>query len=94
VAFFQVVAVDFDGTLTSRGEVSAKALAAIDQARRSGLVVVLVTGRIELELAAEFPQIAKHVDAFGARKRGGNRDRRKGSCAVGAGGKRARRRPH
>jgi hydroxymethylpyrimidine pyrophosphatase-like HAD family hydrolase len=58
VAYFQAVAVDFDGTLTSRGEVSAKALDAIDQARRSGLVVVLVTGRIGVELRAEFPQIA------------------------------------
>jgi hydroxymethylpyrimidine pyrophosphatase-like HAD family hydrolase len=64
VAFFQVVAVDFDGTLTSCGEVSANALDAIDQVRRNGLVVVLVTGRIGAELQAEFPQIAEHVDAL------------------------------
>ena len=64
MAYFQALAVDFDGTLTSRGEVSAKALDAIDQARRSGLVVVLVTGRIGVELRAEFPQIAEHVDAL------------------------------
>ena len=64
MAFFQVVAIDFDGTLTSRGEVSAKALDAIDQARRNGLLVVLVTGRIGAELRSEFPQIAEHVDAL------------------------------
>ena len=64
VAFFQVAAVDLDGTLTSRGRVSAEALDAIDRARRNGLVVVLVTGRIGVELAAEFPDIADHFDAL------------------------------
>lgn len=64
VAFFRVVAVDFDGTLTSGGQVSSEAVDAIDQARRNGLVVVLVTGRIGAELEAEFPQIADHVDAL------------------------------
>ena len=64
MAFFQVVAVDLDGTLTSRGNVSLEALQAIDQVRRNGLVVVLVTGRIGAELQLEFPQIAGHVDAL------------------------------
>ena len=64
MAFFQVVAVNLDGTLTSRGEVSAKALDAIDRARSDGLVAVLVTGRIGAELNAEFPQIAEHVAAL------------------------------
>ena len=64
VAFFQVAAVDLDGTLTSRGCVSTKALEAIDRARQNGLVVVLVTGRIGVELAAEFPHIADHFDAL------------------------------
>jgi hydroxymethylpyrimidine pyrophosphatase-like HAD family hydrolase len=64
VAFFQVVAVDLDGTLTSGGQVSAEALDAIDQVRRNGLVVVVVTGRIGVELQAEFGQIADHVDAL------------------------------
>ena len=64
MVFIQVAAVDLDGTLTSRGCVSAKALAAIDRARQSGLVVVLVTGRIGVELAAEFPDIADHFDAM------------------------------
>lgn len=64
MAFFHVVAVDCDGTLTSRGEVSAKALDAIDTIRRNGVVVVLVTGRIGAELQAEFPQIASHADAL------------------------------
>ena len=64
VVFFQVVAVDLDGTVTSGGQVSAEAVEAIDQVRRNGLVVVLVTGRIGAELEVEFPQIAGHVDAL------------------------------
>ena len=64
VGFFQVAAVDLDGTLTSGGRVSAEALEAIDPARQNGLVTVLVTGRIGVELAAEFPDIADHFDAL------------------------------
>jgi hydroxymethylpyrimidine pyrophosphatase-like HAD family hydrolase len=64
VAFFQVAAIDLDGTLSSRGGVSAEALDVIDRVRRNGLLVVLVTGRIGAELAAEFPHIADHVDAL------------------------------
>jgi hydroxymethylpyrimidine pyrophosphatase-like HAD family hydrolase len=64
VAFFKVVAVDFDGTLASGGDVAPEAVEAIDQARRDGLTVVLATGRIGSELHAEFPQIADHVDAL------------------------------
>jgi hydroxymethylpyrimidine pyrophosphatase-like HAD family hydrolase len=64
MAFFKVVALDLDGTLTSRGELSAEALDAIDEVRRNGVVVILVSGRIASELHAEFPQIADHVDAL------------------------------
>src|ERR1700747_3345268 len=64
VAFFNVVAVDFDGTLPSGGKLAARPVAAIDQARRGGLTIVLATGRIGAELNAEFPQIADHVDAL------------------------------
>lgn len=64
MAFFQVAAVDLDGTLTSRGRVSAEALRAIARARQNGLVVVLVTGRIGVELTAEFPDIDDHFDAL------------------------------
>ncbi|HUH68901.1 MAG TPA: HAD hydrolase family protein [Mycobacterium sp.] len=64
MGFFRVVAVDLDGTLTSGGQVSAQALEAVDRVRRDGLQVVLVTGRIVTELAANFPQITDHVDAL------------------------------
>ena len=64
MGFFQVVAIDFDGTLTSRGDVSAKTLDVIDQVRRNGQMTILVTGRIAEELKAEFPQIADHFDAL------------------------------
>jgi hydroxymethylpyrimidine pyrophosphatase-like HAD family hydrolase len=64
VAFFKVVAVDFDGTLASGGKLPPQVVAAIEQARRDGLTIVLATGRIGAELDAEFPQIANHVDAL------------------------------
>ncbi len=62
--FFQVAAVDLDGTLTMRGRLSAEALESIDRVRQTGRVVVLITGRIGSELAAEFPDIADHFDAL------------------------------
>ncbi|MDI3315304.1 MAG: HAD hydrolase family protein [Mycobacterium sp.] len=64
MAFFQVVALDLDGTLTSRGEVAVEALDAVDHVRRSGLVAVLVTGRIARELEAAFPRVADHFDVL------------------------------
>ncbi|MGO9693647.1 MAG: HAD-IIB family hydrolase, partial [Mycobacterium sp.] len=64
MAFFKLVAVDFDGTLTSGGKLASEALEAIDQARRNGLAIVLVTGRVGAEMLAEFPQIANHFDAL------------------------------
>jgi phosphoglycolate phosphatase-like HAD superfamily hydrolase len=64
MAFIKVAALDLDGTLTSAGRISPETLDAIDQARRGGLVVVLVTGRIGEELKADFPDIADHVDAL------------------------------
>jgi hydroxymethylpyrimidine pyrophosphatase-like HAD family hydrolase len=64
MAFFQVVALDLDGTIASRGDLSVKALDAIDQVRREGVVVILATGRIATELDAEYPQITDHFDAL------------------------------
>jgi hydroxymethylpyrimidine pyrophosphatase-like HAD family hydrolase len=64
VAFFRVAALDLDGTLTWDGSVSVVALAAIDDARDDGLVVLLVTGRIRSELDAEFPGLVDHFDGL------------------------------
>lgn len=64
VAFFKVVAVDLDGTIAAGGKLSPQAVAAMDKARRDGLMVVVATGRIGAELHAEFPGIAEHVDAL------------------------------
>ncbi len=64
MAFFQVVALDLDGTIASRGNLSVKALDAIDQVRRDGMTVILATGRIATELNAEFPHITDHFDAL------------------------------
>jgi phosphoglycolate phosphatase (TIGR01487 family) len=64
LAFFKLVAIDFDGTLTSGTGVAPHAIEAIEQARRSGFSVVLVSGRIEAELRADFPEIAQHLDGM------------------------------
>ncbi|OBH27587.1 HAD family hydrolase [Mycobacterium sp. E342] len=64
MAFFKVVAVDLDGTLTSGGKLDPAVLRVVDQARSDGLAIVVVTGRIGAELHAEFPQLADHVDAL------------------------------
>ncbi|OCB30569.1 HAD family hydrolase [Mycobacterium malmoense] len=64
MAFFKVVAVDFDGTLTSSGSLDPATLRAVDQSRSEGLAIVVATGRIGAELHAEFPQLADHVDAL------------------------------
>jgi hydroxymethylpyrimidine pyrophosphatase-like HAD family hydrolase len=63
VAYFRVVAVDFDGTLAADGTVSSEALAAVAASRASGVRVVLVTGRILAELVAVFPGFERLVDA-------------------------------
>ena len=62
--FFKVVAVDFDGTLTSGAGIAPHTVEAIEQARRNGLAIVLVTGRIGAELNAEFPKVAECMDAM------------------------------
>ncbi|CAN3127459.1 HAD-IIB family hydrolase [Mycobacterium sp. smrl_JER01] len=64
MAFFQIVAADIDGTLTSAGALSDEALRAIRRSRDRGVCVVFVTGRIAAELYAEFPGIADHADAL------------------------------
>jgi hydroxymethylpyrimidine pyrophosphatase-like HAD family hydrolase len=61
VAFFQVVALDLDGTIASRGNLSVKALDAIGQARQKGMITILATGRIATELNAEFSHITEHT---------------------------------
>ena len=67
--FFRAIAVDYDFTLTNGG-VSTTGLAAVDQARRDGLKVVLVTGRILRELRAELPEVDSHFDAIVAENGG------------------------
>ena len=64
MTFFKAVAVDFDGTLTSMGGLAPHALKALEEARRNGLAVVLASGRIGVELLAEYPQIVEYVDAM------------------------------
>lgn len=64
MTFFKVVALDLDGTLTTAGHLAPEALAALEEARRGGLAIVVVSGRIFVELQVEFPQLADYVDAM------------------------------
>ena len=43
---FRVLALDYDGTIAEGGKLYPEAKGAIDEVRRRGVVVVLVTGRI------------------------------------------------
>ncbi len=58
----QAVALDLDGTLAD-GAISPETMAAIRDGREAGLAMVLVTGRIQTELEAEFGRLACEFDA-------------------------------
>ncbi len=61
---FQVLAFDYDGTLTEGDRPDAAVLDAVRQNRRAGRRVVLVTGRILAELRAVFPEVEAEFDAI------------------------------
>ncbi len=61
---FQVLAADYDGTLTNGATPGAAVLDAIAEARRDGRRVVLVTGRILAELRHAFAGVDDHFDAI------------------------------
>jgi fumarate hydratase class II len=54
---YTVLATDYDGTLASQGIVEAKVVAALDRFRRSGRILILVTGRELDELLGIFPEV-------------------------------------
>jgi hydroxymethylpyrimidine pyrophosphatase-like HAD family hydrolase len=54
---YQVLAVDYDGTLATDGRVDDDTIAALHRLRQSGRQLVLVTGRIIEQLLVVFPQI-------------------------------------
>ena len=58
----RAVAVDFDGTLTRDGHLSRSGAQAVQEARRAGLRVVLVTGRILDELLEVAPDVTDRFD--------------------------------
>jgi len=62
VGYLRVVALDYDGTLTSDGRrPRPEVLTALQAARQSGLTVLLVTGRIMAELRESFPDVDDFV---------------------------------
>lgn len=62
--WFRAVALDYDGTLATEGHVAPGVGAALAKARRDGLRLVLVTGRILEELRAVFPDVDSCFDAI------------------------------
>src|SRR5438105_5045351 len=54
---FSVLASDYDGTLASDGVVFESTIAALERARKSGRLLVLVTGRELDDLGRVFPQL-------------------------------------
>ena len=61
--YFQAVALDLDGTIASAGPPAPEVLAAIRSARAHGVRVLLVTGRVLAELAADMPGVIAEFDA-------------------------------
>ncbi|HUF27039.1 MAG TPA: HAD hydrolase family protein [Gemmatimonadaceae bacterium] len=63
-AFFRALAIDYDGTLTTRRRPAPEVLSAIAETRDSGITVLLVTGRILVELREDFPEVDAHFDGI------------------------------
>ncbi len=59
---FHAIAFDYDGTLTDRDRPTAVVLDALAETRAAGCSVVLVTGRILVELRRSFPEVDRHFD--------------------------------
>src|SRR5262245_59392296 len=53
---YHVVATDYDGTLARHGRVDAATLASLEELRRSGRKLLLVTGRRLEDLGSVFPR--------------------------------------
>lgn len=62
-SFYRAAALDFDGTLSSGGPPGADVTEALATARRAGLRIILVTGRIFRELEEVWPEVLSSVDA-------------------------------
>jgi hydroxymethylpyrimidine pyrophosphatase-like HAD family hydrolase len=57
---FRALAVDYDGTLVSQDRLADATVAPLERARRSGLRLILVTGRTFFELA----RVCGRLDLF------------------------------
>ncbi len=60
--YYRAVALDYDGTLTLTGRPAPALLDVLAEARRSGLALVLVTGRVLPQLQALFPDVTERFD--------------------------------
>jgi HAD superfamily hydrolase (TIGR01484 family) len=55
--FFVALAVDYDGTVARNGRVDAATVAALEEIKKSGRKLILVTGRDLDDLQGVFPEI-------------------------------------
>lgn len=62
--YFRVIATDFDGTLAEGGRPDEEVLSGINEVRRSGRKILLVTGRILDELYEVFPDANEYFDSI------------------------------
>lgn len=62
--YIRAIAIDFDGTLTDVGAPAEAVLSAIEEVRKQGLLVILVTGRILDELRGAFPYVDRFFDVI------------------------------
>jgi HAD superfamily hydrolase (TIGR01484 family) len=61
---FRAIAFDYDGTLTQTDRPSSEVMTMLADARRAGLKLVLVTGRILADLLSGFPEAVTAFDAI------------------------------
>jgi hypothetical protein len=61
---FRAIALDYDGTLTSRERPSEEVLAVLRETRVAGIKLLLVTGRVLSELRRVFPEVDEYFDAI------------------------------
>jgi len=61
--YFKAIAMDFDGTLTTRERPDPAVLSALDETRSHGCRLLLVTGRTLAHLSSGFPDVGDWFDA-------------------------------
>src|SRR5271163_103410 len=59
---FRAIALDYDGTLTTRERPADDVLSALRETRIAGITLLLVTGRVVSDLRRDFPDVGDYFD--------------------------------